>query len=226
MTPGPLPIVAATSRYVVVEKPPGMLSVPGKGPHKQDCVCSRVAAMFPRATGPLVVHRLDMETSGLLVFGLDPDAQRALSWQFESRRVEKAYIALLDGEVRCAGECGVVSLPLRTDLDRRPVQIVDWAHGRPARTRWRIIGREIDRTRVRLEPITGRTHQLRVHAATPAAPTHSPNPEHGGLGCPILGDPLYGDADSAPRLMLHAAWLTFLDPDSGRRVEFESPVPF
>jgi tRNA pseudouridine32 synthase/23S rRNA pseudouridine746 synthase len=205
-----LTIVLEGSRFVVVNKPSGMLSVPGKGPEKQDCVASRVRAMFPRATGPLVVHRLDMETSGLLVLGLDEGAQRELSGQFERRETEKKYIALLEGSV--ARDEGEVSLPLRLDVDRRPYQIVDHVQGREAVTRYRVLSREIDRTRVEFVPLTGRTHQLRVHAAA-------------GLGCPIVGDVLYG-GDSGERLMLHACRLAFVDPGTGRRVEVESPAPF
>jgi len=197
-----------------------MLSVPGKGPEKADCAAARIAAMFPRATGPLVVHRLDMETSGLIVFGLDEEAQRELSAQFEKRVVEKSYVALVTGSVRAmwAGpdpldrDDGEVSLPMRGDLERRPLQIVDPENGREAVTRWRVLSREIDRIRIRFEPFTGRTHQLRVHAAT-------------GLGHPIIGDELYGGPE-APRLMLHAASLSFLEPGTGRRVEFESAAPF
>jgi tRNA pseudouridine32 synthase/23S rRNA pseudouridine746 synthase len=216
--PADLRIVHATASYAVVEKPSGLLSVPGKGPRKQDCVVSRARTLFPHAAGPMVVHRLDMETSGLLVVGLTPEAQRALSMQFEQRTPEKAYTALLDGIV--ARDTGEVNLPVRADIERRPIQIVDHVHGRAALTRFRVLAREIDRTRMRFEPVTGRAHQLRVHAATPAA--------QGGLGAPILGDVLYGRGitPDAARLMLHACELSFLDPDSGRRVAFESPAPF
>lgn len=221
-TPGPgidpfsLRIVHATARFVVVDKPSGMLSVPGKGPEKADCAATRVAALFPGASGPLVVHRLDMETSGLLVFGLDPDSQRDLSSQFETRVVEKSYVALLvaagPSDDPLAQESGEVSLPMRGDLERRPLQIIDPENGREAITRWRVLAREIDRIRIRFEPLTGRTHQLRVHAAS-------------GLGHPIIGDELYGGPE-AERLMLHAAELAFLEPGTKRRVEFASAPPF
>jgi tRNA pseudouridine32 synthase/23S rRNA pseudouridine746 synthase len=208
-------VLHATDRYAIVSKPAGMLSVPGKGPDKADCAAARVAAMFPRASGPLVVHRLDMETSGLLVFGLDAAAQRELSMQFEDRTPGKSYIALLprwarDGEE--LPERGEVSLPVRADLKNRPVQIVDLEHGRPSLTRWRVLAREIDRVRIAFEPLTGRTHQLRVHAAA-------------GLSRPILGDTLYG-GEPAERLMLHAAALSFVEPGTSRRVRFMSPTPF
>ncbi len=201
----------------MVDKPAGLLSVPGKGPDKTDCAAARIAAHFPDASGPLVVHRLDMETSGLLAFGLTPETQRQLSRQFEEREVEKAYTALL-GDFRGLGpdpldrEVGVVSLPVRPDIGNRPIQIVDPIHGREAITRWRVQSRETDRIRIRFEPITGRTHQLRIHAAA-------------GLGRPILGDVLYG-GDPAPRLMLHASELSFLDPGTGRRVSVVSAPPF
>ncbi|MFM9996264.1 MAG: RluA family pseudouridine synthase [Phycisphaerales bacterium] len=208
-------IVFASPRFVVVDKPAWMLSVPGKGEARRDCVAVRVGAMFPGATGPLIVHRLDMETSGLMVLGLDADAQRELSRQFEARLVEKEYAALLDGIV--TGESGEIDLPLRADIEHRPIQVVDDTRGRPALTRWRVLARETDRTRVEFRPLTGRTHQLRVHAATTEA--------RGGLGHAIIGDGLYG-GPPAGRLMLHARRLAFLDPDSGRRLEFECPTPF
>jgi tRNA pseudouridine32 synthase / 23S rRNA pseudouridine746 synthase len=188
-----------------------MLSVPGKGPDKADCVAARIPALFPQASGPMVVHRLDMETSGLMVLGLDEDAQRDLSRQFETRRVEKAYIALL-GDGPPLADQGEINLPLRPDLENRPIQIVDSIHGREATTRWRLLATEVDRLRIRFEPLTGRTHQLRVHAAI-------------GLGRPIVGDALYR-GEPAERLMLHAAELSFCEPGSRRRVEFVSTPPF
>ncbi|MGP1310107.1 MAG: RluA family pseudouridine synthase [Phycisphaerales bacterium] len=232
-----LPIVHASDRFVVIDKPAGLLSVPGKGPHKADCAAARVRAIFPGATGPLVVHRLDMDTSGLMVFALDPGAQRDLSRQFEERTVEKAYTALLetiDLDLEgspLARESGLVDAPMRVDVDNRPFQIHDPVHGRPAQTRWFALAREGDRTRVRFEPITGRAHQLRVHASLPPPL---------GLGAPILGDVLYNPTDHAlaqeldedpprsprGRLMLHATELSFLVPGAARRVDFRSPAPF
>ncbi len=206
-------IIARTDLYVVVDKPCGLLSVPGKGPDKTDCVAARVRGMFPSAAGPMVVHRLDMDTSGLIVVALDAPTQRSLSMQFEARSVEKSYVALVEGDV--PGDSGRIDEPLRTDIANRPLQIIDQAHGRAAITEWRVLARETDRTRIEFVPRTGRTHQLRVHAA-----------HRRGLGCPILGDRLYGDPDSAPRLMLHAATLSIVDPATSRRVEFTSPVPF
>lgn len=188
-----------------------MLSVPGKGPEKADCVAARIAARFPAATGPLIVHRLDMETSGLMVLALTAEAQRDLSGQFERRVVEKAYVALL-GDGPPIADQGEIDLPLRLDVERRPLQIVDHERGRPALTRWRVLAHEVDRVRVRFEPVTGRTHQLRVHAAA-------------GLRRPIIGDGLYG-GEPASRLMLHASELSFLEPGTRRRVEFRSEPPF
>ena len=204
-------MVAASARYVVVDKPAGLLSVPGKGPGKRRCAASIIAGLFPAASGPLVVHRLDMETSGLMVLGLDPEAQRALSAAFEARVVRKAYTALVAGDI--AGDSGTISLPIRADIENRPVQIVDPVRGRESVTHWRMLARETDRTRVLFTPVTGRTHQIRVHAAS-------------GLGRPIVGDSLYGDGSPAPRLMLHACELGFPDPSTGGLVEFSSPAPF
>lgn len=214
--PGPpaLAVVHETARFVVIDKPAGLLSVPGKGAHNQGCVPARVRCLFPRATGPLVVHRLDMDTSGLLVVALDPDAQRDLAGQFERREVEKSYTAVVDGLVSL--ESGTIDAPIRPDLSNRPYQVVDRSHRRPAVTVYKVLAFDTDRTRLDLIPLTGRTHQLRVHCAH--------------IGHPILGDVLYGPqpatARASPRLLLHAAMLAFTDPGSGRRVRFESRPPF
>lgn len=237
MIEGELKLVLLSKRFLVVDKPAGMLSVPGKGEQNQDCVARRAKALVPQASGPFVVHRLDMETSGLMVLARDPDAHRHLSRQFEARAVTKAYEAVLMGEV--VGDSGTISLPMRPDIDRRPWQMVDWEHGREAVTRWRVMKREPattstvagseegagtvgPRTRVQFEPITGRTHQLRVHAAYAKAPGGK-----GGLGCPIVGDTLYGDGyASSPRMLLHAKLLAFIDPENRRPERCESKVPF
>jgi len=219
---GDIRIVVATNDYVVVEKPSGMLSVPGKGPEKADCVASRVRARFLEATGPLIVHRLDMDTSGLMVLGLTAEAQRKLSAQFEARTVTKHYVALLDGIVDV--DSGSVALPMRPDVRNRPWQMIDYIHGRAALTHFMVMARETDRTRVRFSPVTGRAHQLRVHAATMR--------QQGGIGHAIIGDVLY-HPDSltiyeakAPRLMLHASELTFNDPVTGAVVTSRCGVPF
>jgi len=217
MPPGDLDIVDRGDAWVVIDKPPGLLSVPGKGPDKQDCVAARVRAAFPDADGPLIAHRLDMETSGLIVLGLTAEAQRSLSMQFEARTVGKRYIALVEGWLEF--DEGTIRLPMRLDVDNRPRQVVDFERGKPAETRWRAIERgvakEREATRVEFTPITGRSHQLRVHAAHPE-----------GLDAPILGDGLYGDPESADRMLLHAAWLAFDDPGTGHRVEVERAASF
>ena len=217
-------VVGLGQRWVVVEKPVGLLSVPGRGPDKTDCVRARVEAMFPEATGSMTVHRLDMDTSGLMVFALSKKAHAKLSRQFEHRKTGKSYTALLAGDVE--GEEGEVNLPLIVDWPNRPRQHVNYERGKPAQTLWRVIGREQGHplgykgtlTRVEFRPVTGRTHQLRVHAATPS--------DQGGIGAAILGDTLYGDPESAPRMMLHAAQLAFWEPFLGDWRKFSSQVPF
>ncbi|HED54284.1 MAG TPA: RluA family pseudouridine synthase [Phycisphaerales bacterium] len=214
--PSDIRIIHEDERFVVVDKPAGLLSVPGRGHDKADCVASRVLDLYPAASGPMIVHRLDMDTSGLIVLGLDRGAQRHLSVEFQKRRVEKHYIALVDGSVE--SEAGEIDLPLRVDWPNRPRQIVCFESGKPAVTRFRVLARETDRTRLRLEPVTGRTHQLRVHMADPR-----------GLGRPILGDTLYAmDAarDDHPRLMLHAAKLCFRPPGKRKMMDFVSQPPF
>ena len=196
---------------VIVDKPIDLLSVPGRSGALRDSVQTRLRARYPAATGPLVVHRLDLETSGLLLAAKTCATHAALQAQFARREIDKRYIAWLAGDVR--GERGVIELALRVDLDDRPRQIVDPVHGKPAITEWTVLARAHGRTRVGLMPRTGRTHQLRVHAAHPA-----------GLGAPIVGDRLYGTA--ADRLQLHAAWLAFVHPRTSRRIEVESPAPF
>jgi tRNA pseudouridine32 synthase/23S rRNA pseudouridine746 synthase len=194
----------------IVLKPPGLLSVPGRG-ELVDSVQSRLRARYPTATGPLVVHRLDLDTSGLLVVAKDLDTYVALQRLFTERAVEKRYVAWLDGNV--VAERGTIELPLRVDLEDRPRQIVDAIHGKPAVTEWEVLAREGGRTLVALSPKTGRAHQLRVHAAHP-----------NGLGVPIVGDRLYGRPDS--RLMLHAEALGFIHPHTHERLVWRSPAPF
>lgn len=207
-----LRIILDTGRYVVADKPSGLLSVPGKGPEKADCVRARVLAMYPDATGPMTVHRLDQDTSGLIVVALDADAQRAMSQVFEHRRVTKRYIAVVEGELK--EHAGLIDLPLRIDWPNRPKHIVA-EDGRASQTRYRVLGIEDGNTRVEFTPITGRGHQLRVHAA-----------DERGLGAPILGDPLYGDTSKAPRLLLHAWSLEFADPFTGELLHVRSEPEF
>lgn len=204
------PLLHADSRLLVLDKPSGLLAVPGRGPELQDCLSARVQAEFPSA---LVVHRLDRDTSGLIVMALDAPCQRELSRQFAEREVEKRYIAVVRGHP--AADEGLVDLPLRKDFDRPPRHLVDPRHGRPAQTRWRVVERLADRCRLAIEPITGRSHQIRVHLAA--------------LGHPILGDNLYADDATralAPRLLLHAEQLTLTHPADGRRITWTAPCPF
>lgn len=194
----------ADSSLVVVRKPEGMLSVPGKEglPSVEDILRDE----FPTATPPLMVHRLDMDTSGLMVVALTPEAHRSLQRQFLAHEVEKVYMAILEHPLP-VGQEGYISLPLRPDLDDRPRQLVDFTLGKSARTHYRVEGREGNHSRVMLQPLTGRTHQLRVHCAHPS-----------GLGNPIVGDRLYGQA--AGRLMLHAQQLSLTHPQTGERMTF------
>ena len=220
-------ILHTCAAFVVIDKPSGMLSVPGIGPEKQASAISWVKERFPHATGTMMVHRLDMDTSGVLVVALTRVAQAALSMQFEERVPEKTYVALCDGMV--AVDEGVIDLPLRLDVDRRPYQIVDFVQGRPAKTFYRVLSRETDRTRVCFAPVTGRTHQLRVHAATATTILRGSVLVPGGLGSAIQGDVLYGDETTAPRLLLHAHTLALRDVSSGasgKWLRCESPVPF
>ncbi len=200
---------------LALDKPSGLLCVPGRGPDKQDCLATRAQAWWPDA---LVVHRLDMATSGLWLMGRGLAMQRALGRAFESRRVDKRYVAVVAGRMRppdTADGWGTIDLPLAADWPNRPLQKVDHAAGRPSRTRWRILAQEGNTTRVELEPLTGRSHQLRVHLMS--------------LGHPILGDTLYAPPAVqalAPRLLLHASALRLAHPATGEPLALESPAPF
>ena len=200
-------VLHADAAILIADKPSGLLSVPAKPPGPQDCLEARLGAAFP---GTRLVHRLDRDTSGLMVFARTPLAQRHLGWQFERRQVAKTYVARVAGTV--AGEAGRIDLPLICDWPNRPLQMVCHDRGKPAVTDWEVIGREPGATRLRLRPLTGRSHQLRVHLLA--------------LGHPILGDNFYGDAAAADRLQLHAEALAFRHPEGGAPVRFESPVPF
>lgn len=200
---------------LVFDKPAGLLSVPGRGPDKQDCLASRVQAAWPDA---LVVHRLDMATSGLLLMARGLAVQRALSLAFEQRRVEKRYTAVVAGNPQPTGSgWQVINLPMAVDWPRRPLRVIDAVTGQPSLTRWQTLpcDRWPDATRLTLAPVTGRTHQLRVHLQA--------------IGHPILGDALYAPADvqaRAPRLLLHASELALAHPLSGAELNFTSPAPF
>lgn len=217
--PGDLPVVRSGEGWVVIEKPAGLLSVPGIGPANQDCVARRVQAMIPHATGPLIAHRLDMETSGLMVVALTPRMHRDLSMAFERREVEKQYVGVVHG-YRPPGS-GVIELRHRVDLDNRPKQIIDNERGRLAITRWRVVGHDLPedsgpRTRLEFTLVTGRTHQIRIACAA-----------REGLHAPLVGDSLYGDPnDGAERMLLHATELQFTDPNSGQTIHCYSLPPF
>ena len=212
MTDPALAIVHADATFVVVDKPSGLLAVPGRGPALSDCVAARVRSLYPDA---LVVHRLDMATSGLMLLARGAAAQRALSIQFAQRAVGKTYVALVAG--RPARDEGEIDLPLIADWPARPKQKVDTALGKPSLTRYRVLGHDAanNTSRLALEPVTGRSHQLRVHLFA--------------IGHPILGDALYAPPevrDLAPRLLLHASQIRFAHPATGASMAFESAVPF
>ena len=198
---------------VVVVKPSGLLSIPGRGPEKIDSVSHRIRQMFPDCLAQPSVHRLDMDTSGLLVLALTAASHRHLSLQFQNRETDKHYLALLEGEL--AGEEGTITLPFRLDSENRPHQIYDEIHGKIGTTHWKKLGIENGKTRIAFHPIPGRTHQLRVHSAHPK-----------GLGFPIVDDPLYGNGDLPGKLKLHASELTFTHPTTGEKMTFTAPVPF
>lgn len=198
-------VLHADEALLVVAKPAGLLAVPGRLPEMQDCLIHRVQQQYPDA---LIVHRLDMATSGLMVLARSPAAQRALSEAFASRAVSKQYVALLDGQL--PDVAGSVALPLMSDWLRRPRQKVDTA-GKPALTEYRLLQQQADGCRVLLTPVTGRTHQLRVHMLA--------------LGCPIVGDALYGGR-AAPRLMLHAQSLALRHPHSDAWLQWQLAAPF
>ncbi|EAQ07661.1 MULTISPECIES: pseudouridine synthase [Yoonia] len=205
----PLVILHHDHQVLLVDKPSGLLSVPGKGEDLTDCLIARVQRIFPDA---LLVHRLDRDTSGVMIFAMTPHAQRHLGLQFENRQTKKTYVARVWGEM--ADKTGTVDLPLIVDWPNRPLQMVDHENGRAAVTDWRVVRVGGGETRVRLMPKTGRSHQLRVHMLA--------------LGHPILGDPFYatGPARDHPRLMLHSETLQFRHPDGGQGIRITAPCPF
>jgi tRNA pseudouridine32 synthase/23S rRNA pseudouridine746 synthase len=205
----PLAVLHQDHEVLVVDKPSGLLSVPGKGPHLADCLLARVQAVFPEA---LLVHRLDRDTSGVMIFALTPHAQRHLGLQFEKRMTKKTYVARVWGVPEQSS--GTVDLPLIVDWPNRPLQKVCHETGKPAQTDWRVLKAQGETARVRLTPHTGRSHQLRVHMRA--------------LGHPILGDPFYaeGPAREYPRLMLHSEELRFKHPDGGRSMKVRAKAPF
>ena len=208
-----LEVLHLDAAFVVLVKPPGLLSEPGRGPDKRDSLLVRAQAAYPDAR---IVHRLDMMTSGVIVLARETFAHAVLSEAFRERAVDKRYEALVHG--RPADDEGEIALPLVVDWPNRPRQVVCHDTGKPSLTHYRVVGEARVEdvgmlTRVSLAPVTGRTHQLRVHLAS--------------LGCPIAGDPFYGvEGDRAPRMMLHARRLDFAHPLTGEPLSFESPVPF
>ena len=208
--PAPVSYIYHDDHLILIDKPSGLLSVPGRGEDKADCAIARVQAEFPDA---LTVHRLDMATSGLLLMARGKDMQRALSALFERGEVEKAYRADVWGAPSPAS--GEIDLPLITDWPNRPLQKVDHEIGKPSQTLYETLSVQNGHARLKLTPLTGRSHQLRVHLAA--------------IGHPILGDEFYaaGEALAArPRLALHAARLAFIHPSTGIRIEFEALCPF
>ena len=206
----PLSILHQDDDLLVLSKPSGLLSVPGKAEDHADSLETRAKAEFPDA---LLVHRLDLETSGVFVMAMNKDAQANLGKQFESRKTHKIYIARVWGLPE--HDEGHIDLPLRCDWDNRPRQMVCHEHGKSAQTGWRVLEREDHAARLELTPLTGRSHQLRVHCAE--------------IGYPILGDPFYAPEDvyaAADRLQLHAHALTLHHPKDGERVTFTEPCPF
>jgi tRNA pseudouridine32 synthase/23S rRNA pseudouridine746 synthase len=206
------------AHLMVVDKPAGLLAVPGRGADKQDCLAGRLQVRWP---GTLTVHRLDMGTSGLMVFARDAVTQAALGLAFAQRRVSKHYEAVVNGipvqADRDADGWSRIDLPLAADWPRRPLQKVCHAQGKPSATLWRTVGPEpaLGGTRLELQPLTGRTHQLRVHLQA--------------IGHVILGDGLYAQGDAlarAPRLLLHARTLAFTHPVTGATLRFDGPPPF
>lgn len=203
-----LDLIYHDESLLVVNKPAGLLAVPGRGADKQDCLSTRIQTEFADA---LIVHRLDMSTSGLMVFARGVPMQQRLSQLFREREIEKRYVAIVSGKLeQSAGE---VDLPIATDWPNRPLRKIDAGSGKPSLTRFQVLSHDASTatSRVELEPVTGRTHQLRVHMTA--------------IGHPILGDALYSGA-AADRLMLHACLLRFIHPASGTLLNLRSTPPF
>ena len=202
-------IVYEDDVLVVLNKPSDLLSVPGK--NIKDCVLNRMISRYPNASGPLIVHRLDMATSGIMLIAKTKEAHDHLQQQFIKRTITKRYTAILDGVIDKSS--GIIDLPLRVDLDDRPRQLVCYKYGKSSRTRFEVVGIENEKTRIHFYPITGRTHQLRVHAS-----------HFKGLNTPIIGDDLYGTKET--RLKLHAAYIAFKHPKTNKQVRYNATENF
>lgn len=205
-----LSIIYQDEDIIVLNKPSWLLSVPGKAPEHKDSLENRVKTVFPTAT---IVHRLDMATSGVIIMALNKPAHRNISRQFQDRETQKQYIARVYGQL--SAPTGEVNLPLICDWPNRPKQMVDHERGKPSLTKWKVLSESDKETRVELTPITGRSHQLRVHMLS--------------LGHPILGDRLYAHPDAlsmASRLQLHAQWLQLTHPTTDCKIEFFAECPF
>ncbi len=205
-----MPVLYHDDYVVVLNKPSGLLSVKGIGVDKIDCLAVRVASAIE---GARIVHRLDMDTSGVIVMARDAGTHRELSRQFQDREVQKTYIAVVDGVVE--GESGLIDIPIRKDFDNPPRQCVDFEKGKSSQTNWRVKERQADRTRLELKPTTGRSHQLRIHLRE--------------VGHPILGDDLYASEQLqqlAPRLLLHALELSFVHPANNEKMTITADCPF
>jgi len=208
--PHGIPVLYHDDHIVVLDKPSGLLSVKGIGIEKIDCVAVRVSSAIE---GARIVHRLDMDTSGVLIMARDADTHRELSRQFHDREVEKIYIAVVGGIIQ--KDDGMIDIPIRKDMDNPPCQCVDWEQGKPSQTSWRVLERGNDRTRLELKPKTGRSHQLRIHLRE--------------LGHPILGDDLYAsehEQQLADRLLLHALSLSIVHPTTNEQMTFMAECQF
>lgn len=206
-----LDVLCKDEHLIIVNKPSGLLSVPGRGIEKSDCLLSRVQLEYPDAD---IVHRLDMPTSGIIIFSLTSEAQRSLSMLFEKKSIQKQYIAKVYGELDC--HKGTINLPLIADWPNRPRQKIDFMSGKPSKTDYELISTDINsNSLVKLRPVTGRSHQLRVHMAA--------------LGNPIIGDTLYGNDESckaSPRLLLHAEKISFTHPITNIEITINCPADF
>ncbi len=208
-----LHIIHSDLSLVVVNKPGGLLAVPGRGVDKQDCVVNRARQYFPGMVAQPAVHRLDMQTSGLMLLARTGEAHRELSRQFAQRLVKKRYIALL--ETALPSDSGTITLCFRLDPKNRPYQVYDPINGKEGVTLWQKLAEEPAGTRVEFTPLTGRTHQLRLHAA-----------HRLGLNAPIIGDSLYGNGRFGDKMFLHGSYLGFIHPETGTFCEFVSEPPF